>query len=100
VHLSERQLTILAYLMGRYTPVDAIELARKFNVCRRTIENWLNPLCEAGTIHKHCELTRRPGAWRASRVWFYSAAEKRQVAKRVPQPKFAFHDPFNMGARP
>ena len=100
MHFTERQLTMLAYLQGLHKPVHAVQLARKFNVGKRTIDNWLNPLCEAGAVHKHCEVKRRPGVWRASRVWFYSAAEKRQVVKRVKQPAFRFNDPFNMGARP
>jgi DNA-binding transcriptional regulator GbsR (MarR family) len=95
---------MLNYLKARKTPCEGYELAKRFKCSYATVHNAMKVLGEAGLVHKHFEVTRKTGGWRASKVWFFNSTEKlpnvtqrRKVEKEETQ--FAFHNPFGIGAR-
>lgn len=101
MRLTETQHAMLNYLKARKTPCEGYELAKKFKCSYATVHASMKVLGEYGLVHKHFEMKCRTGAWRASKVWYFNSVEKlpNVMKKREPAPKFAYHNPFGIGAR-
>lgn len=100
MRLTKTQHAMLNYLKTRKTPCEGYELAKKFKCSYATAANAMKVLGEYGLVHKYFEVKCRTGAWRASKVWFFNSVEKlpNVTEKRKPAPKFAYHNPFGIGA--
>ena len=96
----DRGQACLKYMQTRTTPVTLKELASKLGMTTKSISNSLMPLLDQGLIQR--ELVRRQSVVSNKPGWAYGyyITERKDKVKKIKEPKFQYHNPFNLGARP
>ena len=89
----------LKYMQTRTSPVTLKELASKLGMTTKSISNSLMPLLDQGLIKR--ELMKRQSVISNKPGWAYGyvVTEKKDKVKKAKEPKFQFHNPFNIGVR-
>jgi len=94
----DRGQACLKYMQTRTTPVTLKDLASKLGMTTKSISNSLMPLLEQGVIERERVLRQSSICKKLGWAYVYSATEKK--IKKTKAPKFQYHNPFNLGARP
>jgi len=96
----DRGQACLKYMETRTTPVTLKELASKLGVTTKAVSNSLMPLLDQGLIKR--ELVKRQSVISNKPGWAYGyvVTEREVKEKKAKAPKFQYHNPFNLGARP
>ena len=96
----DRGQACLKYMETRTSPVTLKELASKLGVTTKAISNSLMPLLDQGLIKR--ELIKRQSVICNKPGWAYGycVTERKIKGKKEKEPKFQYHNPFNLGARP
>ena len=96
----DRGQACLQYMQTRTTPVTLKELASKLGMTTKAISNSLMPLLDQGLIKR--ELMKRQSVVCNKPGWAYGyvVTEREVKEKKAKEPKFQYHNPFNLGARP
>jgi len=94
----DRSQACLKYMETRTTPVTLKDLASKLGVTTKAISNSLMPLLDQGLIKR--ELIKRQSSICKKSGWAYGycITERKDKVKKTREPKFQFHDPFNISA--
>ena len=92
----DRGQACLKYMETRTTPVTLKELASKLGMTTKAISNSLMPLLDQGLIKR--ELMKRQSVISNKPGWAYGyvVTERKDKVKKNREPKFQFHDPFNL----
>jgi len=93
----DRGQACLKYMETRTSPVTLKELASKLGMTTKSISNSLMPLLDQGLIKR--ELIKRQSVISNKPGWAYGyyATERKDKVKKTREPKFQFHNPFNIG---
>ena len=92
----DRGQACLKYMETRTTPVTLKELASKLGMTTKAISNSLMPLLDQGLIKR--ELVKRQSVISNKPGWAYGyyVTERKDKVKKNREPKFQYHDPFNI----
>lgn len=95
----DRGQACLKYMETRTSPVTLKELASKLGMTTKSISNSLMPLLDQGLIKR--ELVKRQSSICRKSGWAfgYVVTERKVKEKKAKEPKFQFHNPFNIGAQ-
>lgn len=96
----DRGQACLKYMQTRSSPVTLKDLASKLGVTTKAVSNSLMPLLDQGLIKR--ELVKRQSVISNKPGWAYGyyVTERKDKIKKTKAPKFQYHNPFNLGARP
>jgi predicted transcriptional regulator len=96
----DRGQACLEYMQTRTSPVTLKELAGKLGMTTKSISNSLMPLLEQGVIERELMLRQSSICKKLGWAYGYYVTERKDKIKKTKAPKFQYHNPFNLGARP
>lgn len=94
----DRGQACLKYMQTRISPVTLKELASKLGMTTKSISNSLIPLLEQGKVTRERMLRQSSICKKAGWAYVYYATERKDKVKKNREPKFQYHDPFNLRA--
>ena len=92
----DRGQACLQYMQTRSSPVTLKDLASKLGVTTKAVSNSLMPLLEQGIIERELMLRQSSICKKSGWAYGYYTIEKKDKVKKAKEPKFQFHNPFNI----
>jgi predicted ArsR family transcriptional regulator len=96
----DRGQACLQYMQTRTSPVTLKDLAGKLGVTTKAVSNSLIPLIDQGKVQRELMLRQSVICNKLGWAYGYYATERKDKVKKTKTPKFQYHNPFNLGARP